>query len=56
VSVLARRTPGVIDVYDEPQVRLLDDDRRKDAEIRGAALQRLLWDPGMRCPISPCSP
>jgi len=40
----ARRTPGVIDVYDEMQVRLLDTDKRKDAEIRGAALQRLVWD------------
>jgi osmotically-inducible protein OsmY len=40
----ARRTPGVVDVLDELQVRLLDDDRRKDAEIRGAALQRLAWD------------
>jgi osmotically-inducible protein OsmY len=41
----ARRTRGVFDVYDELQVRLLNDDRRKDAEIRGAALQRLIWDP-----------
>jgi osmotically-inducible protein OsmY len=41
----ARRTRGVVDVYDDLQVRLLDDDRRKDAEIRGAALQRLVWDP-----------
>ena len=40
----ARRTPGVVDVYDELEVRLLDDDRRKDAEIRGAALQRIGWD------------
>jgi osmotically-inducible protein OsmY len=40
----ARRTPGVADVLDELQVRLLDDDRRADAEIRGAALQRLVWD------------
>jgi len=40
----ARRTRGVIDVYDELQVRLMGDDRRKDAEIRGAALQRLAWD------------
>jgi osmotically-inducible protein OsmY len=35
----ARRTPGVIDVYDEIHVRLLDRDRREDAETRGAALQ-----------------
>jgi osmotically-inducible protein OsmY len=41
----ARRTRGVFDVYDELQVRMLDRDRRKDAEIRGAALQRMLWDP-----------
>jgi osmotically-inducible protein OsmY len=40
----ARRTPGVVDVYDELQVRILDRDRRQDAEIRGAALQRLSWD------------
>ncbi len=40
----ARRTPGVVDVYDELQVRVLGEDRRKDAEIRGAALQRLAWD------------
>jgi osmotically-inducible protein OsmY len=41
----ARRTPGVSEVYDELQVRVLDRDRREDAEIRGAALQRLMWDP-----------
>jgi osmotically-inducible protein OsmY len=41
----ARRTRGVFDVYDELAVRLLNEDRRKDAEIRGAALQRLMWDP-----------
>jgi osmotically-inducible protein OsmY len=40
-----RRTDGVVDVYDELQVRLLDDDRRADAEIRGEALQRLVSDP-----------
>ena len=40
----ARRTRGVFDVLDELQVRLLGEDRRKDAEIRGAALQRLAWD------------
>ena len=40
----ARRTRGVVDVYDELNVRLLDRDRREDAEIRGAALQRLAWD------------
>jgi osmotically-inducible protein OsmY len=41
----ARRTRGVFDVYDELDVRLLNQDRREDAEIRGAALQRLIWDP-----------
>ena len=40
----AVRTRGVEDVYNELQVRLLDRDRRQDAEIRGAALQRLMWD------------
>ena len=43
----ARRTRGVFDVFDELQVRLLSQDQRKDAEIRGAALQRLLWDPDL---------
>jgi osmotically-inducible protein OsmY len=41
----ARRTRGVDDVYDDLRVRLLDRDKREDAEIRGAALQRLIWDP-----------
>ena len=40
----ARRTSGVELVDDWLQVRLLDRDRREDAEIRGAALQRLAWD------------
>jgi osmotically-inducible protein OsmY len=40
----ARRARGVVDVYDELDVRILDRDRREDAEIRGAALQRLSWD------------
>jgi osmotically-inducible protein OsmY len=40
----ARRTAGVEYVDDWLQVRLLDSDRREDAEIRGAALQRLEWD------------
>src|SRR3954468_11811675 len=43
----ARRTPGVEMVDDRLQVRLLDRDRREDAEIRGAALQRLEWDAGI---------
>jgi hypothetical protein len=40
----ARRSKGVEYVDDWLQVRLLDRDRRQDAEIRGAALQRLEWD------------
>ena len=40
----ARRAAGVEDVFDELQVRVLDVDRRRDAEIRGAALQRLISD------------
>jgi osmotically-inducible protein OsmY len=42
---VARRQRGVYDVFDELQVRLLNEDRRADAEIRGAALQRLMADP-----------
>jgi len=38
----------VLDVYDELRVRPLDRDQREDAEIRGAALQRLVWDPELR--------
>jgi osmotically-inducible protein OsmY len=41
----ARRQPGVDDVYDQLQVRVLDADRRVDADIRGEALQRLMDDP-----------
>jgi osmotically-inducible protein OsmY len=41
----AHRTRGVVDVFDKLEVRILDEDRRADAEIRGAALQRLIWDP-----------
>jgi osmotically-inducible protein OsmY len=40
----ARRTAGVEYVENWVEVRLLDRDRREDAEIRGAALQRLEWD------------
>src|SRR3954463_10150978 len=40
----ARPTRGVVDVYDELNVRILDQDRREDAEMRGAALRRLDWD------------
>ena len=43
------RTPGrdfagVFNVENELQVRLLDEYAREDAEIRGAALQNLMWD------------
>ena len=37
----ARGILGVAAVVEELHVRLLDEDRREDAEIRGAALQRL---------------
>jgi osmotically-inducible protein OsmY len=40
----ARLVAGVYDVADEIQVRLLDDYQRADTEIRGAALQILMWD------------
>jgi osmotically-inducible protein OsmY len=40
----ARGIVGVVAVVEELQVRMLDHDRREDAEIRGAALQRLVWD------------
>jgi osmotically-inducible protein OsmY len=35
---------GVYDVDNELDVRLLDDSRRNDADIRGIALQILMWD------------
>jgi osmotically-inducible protein OsmY len=38
----AKRSPGVYDVIDQIEVKLLDDVR--DEELRGAVLQRLLWD------------
>ncbi len=40
----ARSVDGVYDVEDELEVRLLDDARREDADIRGIALQILMWD------------
>ena len=40
----ARKVPGVYDLDDQLQVRLLDDARRGDAEIRGVALQIMHWD------------
>ena len=40
----ARKTDAVYDVDDQIAVRLLNDDRREDADIRGTALQILTWD------------
>ena len=40
----ARRADGVKYVDDQLQVRILDDERRADADIRGIALQVLHWD------------
>ena len=40
----ARKVDGVEDVDDQLQVRILDADRRADADIRGIALQILDWD------------
>jgi osmotically-inducible protein OsmY len=40
----ARKVEGVVDVDDQLKVDLLDADRREDDEIRGVALQALIWD------------
>jgi osmotically-inducible protein OsmY len=40
----ARGVDQDYDVNDELKVRLLDTERREDAEIRGIALQALMWD------------
>jgi len=40
----ARKLDDVEDVFDEIEVKLLDDSMREDTEIRGAALQTLIWD------------
>jgi len=40
----AANVVGVNDVNDELKVRLLDESRREDADIRGMALQILMWD------------
>ena len=40
----ARKVDGVEDVVDDIDVRLQNDDMRADADIRGAALQALIWD------------
>ncbi|MDX6233369.1 MAG: hypothetical protein QOH68_2384 [Nocardioidaceae bacterium] len=44
----ARSVEGVGEVDDRLQVRLLDENRRADAEICGAALQTLMWDAEVR--------
>jgi hypothetical protein len=40
----ARNVEGVYDVDDQLKINLLDADRREDDEIRGVALQALIWD------------
>jgi hypothetical protein len=40
----ARKIEGVYEVDDQLKVSLLGSDRRQDDEIRGAALQILIWD------------
>jgi osmotically-inducible protein OsmY len=40
----ARKVAGVYDVDNQLTVDLLDADRREDDEIRGVALQALIWD------------
>jgi osmotically-inducible protein OsmY len=40
----ARKVEGVYEVDDQLKVNLLDADRREDDEIRGVALQALIWD------------
>jgi osmotically-inducible protein OsmY len=40
----AERVFGVKSVHDELQVRILDRDRREDADVRGAVLQALMLD------------
>jgi len=40
----AKGVAGVFEVDNQLQVRLMDEFAREDAEIRGAALQNLMWD------------
>jgi osmotically-inducible protein OsmY len=40
----AKQTDGVDEVDDQLKVNLLGADRRQDDEIRGVALQALIWD------------
>jgi osmotically-inducible protein OsmY len=39
-----KQIDGVYDVYDQLKVNLIGADRREDDEIRGVALQALIWD------------
>ena len=40
----ARKVDGVYEVDNQLNVNLIDADRREDDEIRGVALQALIWD------------
>ena len=40
----ARKVDGVYEVDNQLKVNLIDADRREDDEIRGVALQALIWD------------
>jgi osmotically-inducible protein OsmY len=40
----ARRVAGVVNIDNELKVRILDEERRKDAELRGDVLQALMLD------------
>jgi osmotically-inducible protein OsmY len=40
----ARKIDGVYEVDDQLKVNLIGDNRREDDEIRGVALQALIWD------------
>ena len=40
----AKKVDGVYDVDDQLKVNLIGADRREDDEIRGVALQALIWD------------
>ena len=40
----ARKIEGVYEVDNQLKVNLIDADRREDDEIRGVALQALIWD------------
>ncbi len=47
----AKRVSGVTKVDNELRVRLLDGDRRDDADVRGAVLQALILDAAVRSSI-----